>query len=349
MFCEISESEQEAKLELNEQNFFFFGGDNMRTEPVNRNSSDEVKRLMEFFGSIEGSHILTGQHTQTNPMEELSHIRSVTGKEPALLGFELLAYSPNIRDMKADPACEKEVIENRGTIERAFEWGLSGGIVTLTWHWFSPMYGTGKAFYAKNTEFDAERVLIRETAERKAFFSDLDSMEKLLLGFYDRRIPVLWRPFHESDGDWFWWGAKGPRVAKELYLLMFDYFSGKKELSNLIWVHNSRLPEGYVGDDCCDLISCDTYPGEHVITDFSDEYEGLKKLTKERKGVALAETGVYPDVEKLSENKIPWLYYMLWSKEFCLSEQYNYPDDLKRVFSSPYALKKSDLPNLSKA
>ena len=126
---------------------------------------------------------------------------------------------------------------------------------------------------------------------------------------------------------------------------MFDYFSGRKELSNLIWVHNSRLPEGYVGDDCCDLISCDTYPGEHVITDFFDEYEGLKKLSSQKKGVALAETGVYPDVEKLSENKIPWLYYMLWSKEFALTEQYNYLEDLKHIYSSPYALKKADLSN----
>ena len=315
----------------------------MKTNLVTKNATDEAKRLMDFFARIEGKHILTGQHTQTNSMEELSHIKAVTGDEPALLGFELLSYSPNIRDMKADSDCETEVIENRGTIERAYEWGLSGGIVTLTWHWFSPMYGTGKAFYAKNTEFDAERVLVQGTKERDAFVSDLDFMAELLSGFFVRKIPVLWRPFHESDGDWFWWGAKGPRVAKGLYHLMFEHFSSKKELSNLIWVWNSRLPEGYVGDDCCDLISCDTYPGKHIISDFSDEYEGLKKLTNGDKGVALAETGVYPDIEKLSEGTVPWLYYMMWSKEFALTEEYNYLDDLRKVYSSPYSLKRKDL------
>lgn len=46
-----------------------------------------------------------------------------------------------------------------------------------SFHWFSPVGGHDKSFYAKNTDFDATH------------------------------IPVLWRPFHESDGDWFWWGA----------------------------------------------------------------------------------------------------------------------------------------------
>ena len=129
---------------------------------------------------------------------------------------------------------------------------------------------------------------------------------------------------------------------------MYEHFSGRKELSNLIWVWNSRLPEGYVGDDCCDIISCDTYPGKHVSSDFSDEYEGLLKLTKEDKGVCLAETGVYPDTEKLEKDNVPWLYYMMWSKEFALTEEYNYLDVLKKVYSSTYVLKRSDLLALSK-
>ena len=46
-----------------------------------------------------------------------------------------------------------------------------------------------------------------------------------------RTDPVLWRPFHESDGDWFWWGAKGPETARELYKLMIwskEFIIGEK-------------------------------------------------------------------------------------------------------------------------
>ena len=69
------------------------------------------------------------------------------------------------------------------------------------------MGGRDKSFYAANTDFDADRVLTEGTPEREAFFHDMDVIAGLLKLFCDNDIPVLWRPFHESDGDWFWWGS----------------------------------------------------------------------------------------------------------------------------------------------
>ena len=66
----------------------------------------------------------------------------------------------------------------------------------------------------------------------------MEIIAKELRKFEEAGIPVLWRPFHESDGDWFWWGAKGPQVAKELYKLMFDYYTNVLHINNLIWVWN---------------------------------------------------------------------------------------------------------------
>ncbi|MGN1186992.1 MAG: glycosyl hydrolase, partial [Lachnospiraceae bacterium] len=109
----------------------------MITQPVNENASAEAKRLLEYMGSIEGSEIITGQHTQTMDQEELVRIHEVTGKLPALCGFELLSYSPNIRRETADVDCLKEVDENTGTLTKAWEWAQKGGIITFTWHWFS--------------------------------------------------------------------------------------------------------------------------------------------------------------------------------------------------------------------
>lgn len=42
--------------------------------------------------------------------------------------------------------------------------------------------------------------------------------------FEDADVPILWRPFHESDGTWFWWGAKGPEVARELSCTPWAYY-----------------------------------------------------------------------------------------------------------------------------
>ena len=99
---------------------------------VNPNATEKAKALQNFLSETAGKAIITGQHTQTNPMEEIDYIKSKTGKEPLLRGFEMLAYSPNINDNDASEACLTEVYENRNTIETALKWAkATSGIVTL--------------------------------------------------------------------------------------------------------------------------------------------------------------------------------------------------------------------------
>ena len=171
---------------------------------VNPNASERAQKLLNYLSETAGKAIITGQHTQTNPMEEIAYIREKTGKEPLLRGFEMLAYSPNINYADATEPCLTEVYENRGTMETALNWAKeTDGIVTLTFHWFSPLGGHDKSFYAKNTDFDAKQILVEGTPERAAFYHDLDVIAAELQKFRDADIPILWRPFHEADGEWF--------------------------------------------------------------------------------------------------------------------------------------------------
>ena len=145
--------------------------------PVNPNATEKAKQLLSYLYRTAGNGIITGQHTQTNPMEEIAYIKDLTGKEPKSRGFELLAYSPNINYGNASEVCLTEVYENRGTMDTALKWPKENdGIVTLTFHWYSPMGGHDKSFYAENTDFDAKRVLEEGTPERTAFFHDLDHL-----------------------------------------------------------------------------------------------------------------------------------------------------------------------------
>ena len=64
-------------------------------------ATQEAKELLEYLKNTAGQQIITGQHTQTIPCEEIAYIRQTTGKEPKLRGFELLAYSPNINRYKS--------------------------------------------------------------------------------------------------------------------------------------------------------------------------------------------------------------------------------------------------------
>lgn len=306
---------------------------------VNPYASPKTKELLNYLSDIAGKKIITGQHTQTNSMEEISYISKNTGKVPKLIGFELLSYSPNINYGDASDACLKEIYENRDTLDTAMDWAKkSDAILTFTFHWYSPIGGRDKSFYTENTDFDAEKILIPDTPERTAFFHDMDVIAQHLRKFSDEDIPILWRPFHESYGKWFWWAAKGPKVACELYKLMFDHYTYHHHLNNLLWVWNCPLAEGYPGDEYVDVISTDIYLSEYAETDYAKDYNELISATTGKKVAALAEVGYIPNIRLLEQAHTPWAYFMTWSKEFCIGEQYNKIDNLKAMYNSEYAV-----------
>lgn len=306
---------------------------------ANPNASAATKKLLNDLSETAGKAIITGQHTQTNTMEEIDYIRKETGKEPLLRGFELLAYSPNINYQNATDECLTEVYENRNTMKTALKWAKeTGGIVTLTFHWFSPLGGHDKSFYAKNTDFDAKKILIEGAPEHIAFYRDMDVIAAELKKFQDADIPILWRPFHEANGEWFWWGAKGPVVASKLYRLMFEYYTNVLHLDNLIWVWNCPVKEAYPGDAYVDIVSMDIYLSNYEKTDYHQQYDQLIQATSPYKTAALAEVGYMPDIQLLSQSHTPWAYYMTWSKEFCIGEQYNSVNQLKSMYQNSYAI-----------
>lgn len=314
--------------------------------PCNNNAQQSVKNVLKYLADVTFNQVLTGQHTQTMAQEELEYIKKVTNKLPALVGFELLSYSPNINYFDTDDECMTEVSENFGTLKKAWEWAEMGGLLTFTWHWFSPLGGKNKSFFTKFTDFDPEKAVCEATAENKALLSDMDTMAGILRPFCDKQIPILWRPFHEGEGDWFWWSSKGSDALKKLWRIMYDRFTNLHKLNNLIWVFNSPRKEDYPGDDVVDVISRDMYPPEHVHTSQKEMYDELIKVTKEDKIVIIGETGTLPDVEKIVEEKVGWASFMTWSKSFCTSEKFTTNEFLKGTYNSPFAVTLDKLPKL---
>ena len=312
-----------------------------RQMPSNKNATKEAIRLLDYLCEcVKQQKIITGQHTQTFDPPEIAYIKEQTGYEPKLRGFEMLAYSPNINYEDAGEECLKEVWEDKGTLADALSWGSDKEhIVTLSFHWFSPMYGRDKSFYAEHTEFDPERVLTEGSPEREAFYSDMDVIAEELEKFQAASIAVLWRPFHESDGRWFWWGSKGPKCACELYKLMYDYYVDVKHLDNLLWVWNCAAPEGYPGDEYVDVISRDIYMPEYKPTSYREEYEELIANTTQNKVAALAEVGILPDAGKLQMDHTPWAYFMAWSKEWIIGDEHNRADRVKQLYASGLSIK----------
>lgn len=330
--------------------------------PCNPNAQECVHRVLEYLADSAGKRVITGQHTQTRQQKELAYIQKITGKLPALCGFELLSYSPNINYESGDEECRKEIDENKGTLENAWQWAEKGGLITMTWHWFSPLYGRDKSFFTKNTEYDASLAVQAGTKEQEALFADMDAMAEYLRPFGEKQIPILFRPFHEAEGDWFWWGAKGGSTARALYRLLYDRFTNFHQLNHLIWVWNSPVPEDYPGDDTVDVLTRDLYPPAHQHTDLKKEYEELHTVLDKNpalsggakragavfheKLMAVAEIGTLPSVTALAQSRVPWSWYMTWSNEFGGSAEYTSEEKLKEFYECEYAVTLDRLPCL---
>lgn len=314
--------------------------------PCDSLAQEEVKNVMKYLSDMTYEGIITGQHTQTMEQEELKYINKITDRLPALVGFELLSYSPNINYDDIDEECYTEIVTNQNTLERAWDWAKEKGLITFCWHWFSPLGGKSKSFYTKNTDYDASLAVIDGTPENIALLHDMDVMAELLRPFAKAHVPILWRPFHEGDGDWFWWGAKGADTVKKLYRMMYERYTNYHELHNLIWVWNAPGADYYPGDDVVDIISRDMYPPAHNHDQRQDMYDNLIQSTSCPKICFIGETGTIPGIDALSATKSGWVSYMTWSKEFCCSEDYTTEEELKKMYSHEYAITKDKLPIL---
>jgi beta-mannanase len=84
----------------------------------------------------------------------------------------------------------------------------------------------------------------------------------LLTQLRDANVPVLCRPYHELNGNWFWWGKQGPDKFKKLWITMYNYFVKEQGLNNIILVLcYTGQPDGnwYPGDEYMDIAGADTY------------------------------------------------------------------------------------------
>ena len=98
----------------------------------------------------------------------------------------------------------------------------------------------------------------------KAWKQQADTIAGYLKQLQDARVPVLWRPFHEMNGVWFWWcNHKGENGFKKLWIMMYDYYVNYHKLDNLIWVWNTNAPRDIPGDEAFPYK--DFWPGHEYV------------------------------------------------------------------------------------
>lgn len=325
---------------------------------INPNATDSAKRLMTYLCDQYGKTVLSGQQSQDGAfgLTNAAVWRGTGGDYPAVLGMDLISYSP-ARVAKGD--------NSSNVVERAIEYwnGDEGkrGIVTLCWHWCpAARYDKSKSdpwgtFYTDKTKFNLARAMNgRDPDGYQMLLDDIDAIAVQLKRLQDADVPVLWRPLHEASGGWFWWGASGADAYLQLYKLMYDRLTNVHGLNNLIWVWNGQDAAWYPGDEYVDIIGEDIYPGKHVYTSQAARFIKALSYTDTRKLITLSENGCIPDPEQLVRDNIMWSYWCVWEGEFVLkaagfnnySEQYTEKNMLKKAYKSDTVITRKELPDL---
>jgi len=276
---------------------------------VNTQASLAARMLMQDLVADYGRITWSGQQESN----EVASVLSASGRKPLMVACDLIDYSPSRIAFGANPG---NYVENYVALEKA------GHVHSVMWHWNAPtnLINTAghewwRGFYTDSTTFDVAAALGNtNSAEYALLLRDMDAIAIQLKKFSSNNIPVLWRPLHEAEGAWFWWGAKGPGPFKQLWRLLYNRLTIHHSLNNLIWVFTTTStldPAWYPGDDVVDIVGNDSYPTD-TGDPLSGTWETLLAQFNGNKLITLAEFGGVPDIEKMQRFGVWWSWFAPW-------------------------------------
>lgn len=257
-----------------------------------------------------------------------SDVKESCGKYPAILGMDL-------GGIELDHECNLDGNKFEHIRAAAVKHHERGGVVTFSWHARNPLTG-GDAWDVSSKEVVAS--ILEGGSKYEYFQSWLCKLADYLDTFRDSEgelIPIIFRPWHEHTGSWFWWGEDlcSEEQFKALWKMTFDYLCHERGLHNLLWSYSpgaggisvKRIAERYPGDEMVDILGVDYYQytdSEQFIKELSEALDILGEFSRAHdKLFALTEAGyesipqadwwtaaLYP---ALKEGSVP-VYVLTW-------------------------------------
>jgi mannan endo-1,4-beta-mannosidase len=311
---------------------------------VNPNASQAARQLLDFLYEIQGRYTLAGQHNFIAVGSRYTDLaRELTGRTPIVWGSDFsFAYRGDAPEQfqhcgplnlpepgtGSEPTGLTPEQARQQLVRNAIDAYRKGQIVTLMWHACPPQVGgdvcDGRAIWTlerRPSQEEWDRLTTDGTELNAAWKKQADVIAGHLKQLKDAGVPVLWRPYHEMNGVWFWWcDKKGDDGFKKLWRMMFDYYVTRHQLDNLIWVWNTNAPRERPNDEArayqdfwpglayVDVLAADVYREDWK----QSHHDDLMKLAQ-GKPIALGEVGGAPSPQTLAAQS-HWVWYMPWGK-----------------------------------
>ncbi|MFT3679897.1 MAG: glycosyl hydrolase [Ferruginibacter sp.] len=342
-------------------------------------ATQETKALYYNLGQLANEHILFGHQHATeyghgwSGDENRSDVKSVTGSHPALIGVDF-------SNLSGRP--ENEIAYTKTALKKNIEATYNrGGITTVSWHFNNPA-SAGGFYWVDTVSKPSVKLIIPGGAyhdQYKAILQTIASLALSLKGNDGKTVPVIFRPYHEFDGDWFWWG-KAHCTAEEfktLWRFTVGYLRDSLQVHNFIYAFSpdnrfateEKFLERYPGDEWVDMLGMDNYGdfGRDGHYDLEAGYQKLKIISelaqKKNKLVAFTETGLesIPEADWWTEKLLKTLqrsnlklcYVLVWRNDTKSPTHYYAPfpgqvseKDFIKFCNDPYTLLENDLRNV---
>ena len=341
-------------------------GETAKFAPANPNASTQACQLLNFLYSVQGEYTLTGQHNFASDLKKYDQaVFDITGKLPVVWGgdFSFNAFGDNAANfqhcgpMNLTVPFDEFGFNDRSTddlrqgmINEAIGQYKNGRIITLMWHGCFPTEGdscNGSSIWAMENRPSPEvwKELVTDGTELNGKWkSQADNIAGYLKQLQAANVPVLWRPYHEMNGVWFWWcNHPGEDGFKKLWIMMYNYFTHHHKLDNLLWVWNTNAPRDIPGDEAfpyemffpgveyVDVLAADVYRRDYKQSHHDDLLKvGNGKL------IALGEIGQLPNIEQYEAQK-SWSWFMTWG--YFITDKFgNDSDAVNAIYNHPQTL-----------
>ncbi|MDA3880877.1 MAG: glycosyl hydrolase [Prolixibacteraceae bacterium] len=348
--------------------------------PIDDKASTETKALFVNLMKLSKNHTLFGHQHATeyghgwSGDDNRSDVKSVCGSHPAVIGIDFMGFSGH-----SDDKIEKNTKRLR---ENVIDTYRRGGVTTVAWHFINPV--SGGSFYWKDNQSEAavKHIIPGGKAHNnyKEILSTIGNWAKSLESDNGELVPVIFRPYHEFDGGWFWWGAPHctPHEFKTLWKFTVSYLRDTLDVHNFLYAFspdnkfNNRedFLVRYPGDEWVDMIGMDNY------ADLGRDGYNLKRAARKLKIVsdyarekgklaAFTETGLEsitnPEwwtqtlLKTMQMYDMDLCYVLVWRNDTNSPTHYYAPfpghksvPDFIRFYEHPYTLFEKDLVDIYK-
>lgn len=355
------------------------GSDNAK-KMVDTNATAETKNLFKNLGELAADHTLFGHQHATeyghgwSGEADRSDVKSVTGSHPAVIGVDFMGFSGGT------PEETSQYKENmKKNVEATYN---RGGVITASWHFSNPV-SEGGFYWKDSVSAPAVRFIIPGGSSHTKYteiLKEVGEWASNLRGADDKQVPVIFRPFHEFDGGWFWWGKPHCTTEefKTLWRFTVSYLRDSVGVHNFIYAFSpdnrfnttEEYLERYPGDEWVDLLGVDNYGDmgrdKYDITSASGKLKIVSDYAqKAGKLAAFTETGLesIPNptwwtetlLATVMKNQMKLCYVLVWRNDATSPTHFYAPfpgqvsvPDFMKFYNDPYTLFENDLKDIYK-